>query len=162
MFAISRSTGLKVCGAIGLIFLATQVYAEKHSHEPSELRAEQTLNHGEKWGTDESLRQSMDNIREAMTASQDGIKKESLSAQEYQRLAEVVDKNIADIVKNSKLTKAFHVVVLADLTQSAKLMRTSTKTQAQRVGALGVIQSLRNYGEYFQHPGWRLNDVKSR
>lgn len=156
MLAILRSTGHKNYGAIGLIFLSTLVYAEEYTHKPNEQRAEQTLNHGKKWGTDEALRQSMDNIHQVMTASQEGIKKENLSAQEYQRLAEVVDKNIADIVKNRKLTKAFHVVVLADLTQSAQLMRTSTKIQAQRVGALGVQQSLLNYGKYFQHPGWRM------
>lgn len=166
MLTVLRSTGFKVFGAMGLMFLATLVYAEEHTHKPSERSAEHTLNHGKKWETDETLRQGMDNILQVMTINQEGIEKERLSAQDYQRLAEAVDKNVADIVKNCKLTKeadaAFHTVVLADLTQSTQLMRTSPKIQAQRVGALGVLQSLRNYGEYFQHPGWRLGVTKSR
>jgi hypothetical protein len=124
------------------------------------------LNLGQKWPTDEVLRQGMDNIRQVMTASQEGIEKERLSAQDYQRLAAVVDKNVAAIVKNCKLTKeadkAFHTIVLADLTQSAELMRISPKLRVQRVGALGVLQALRNYGEYFQHPAWSMGVVKTR
>lgn len=163
MLAVSSSTGLKICGAMGLMFLTTMVYADAHSIKPGERSTEHTVTHGKKWETDEALRLGMENIRQAMAANQEGIERERLSAQEYQQLAEALDKYVADIVKNCNLTKkadaAFHAVVLADLTQSTKLMRTSTKTQAQRVGALGVMQSLRNYGEYFQHPGWRLGAV---
>jgi len=166
MLTVLRSTGFKVFGAMGLMFLATLVYADEHTHKSSERGAEHSLNHGKKWETDEKLRQGMDNILQVMTINQEGIEKERLSAQDYQRLAEAVDKNVADIVKNCKLTKeadaAFHTVVLADLTQSTQLMRTSPKIQAQRVGALGVLQSLRNYGEFFQHPGWHLGVTKSR
>jgi len=39
-------------------------------------------------------------------------------------------------------------------------MRASPKIQAQRAGAFGVLQSLRNYGQYFQHSGWKLDEVK--
>lgn len=166
MLAVLRSTGSKVYGAIGLIFLATLVYAEDHTHQPSQPSAGHSLKQGEKWATDAALRQGMDNIRQAMTSSQKAIDQERLGAQDYQRLAEVVDKNVADIVKNCKLTKeadaAFHTVVLADLTSSSQLMRTSPKIQAKRAGALGVLQSLRNYGEYFQHPGWSMGNGTAR
>lgn len=53
-------------------------------------------------------------------------------------------------------------IVLADLTNSSELMRTSPKTQAKRVGALGIQQSLHNSGEYFENPGWRPDEVKPR
>lgn len=160
MFAILRSTDIKVCGAMGLVLLATQVYAEEHAHKHAEHSAVHAFNQGKKWGTDEVLRQGMDNIRQVMVASQEGIEKERLSAQDYQRLAVTVDKNIAGVVKNCKLSKeadaAFHTIVLADLSQSAELMRTSPKLKVQRAGALGVLQALRNYGEYFQHSGWSV------
>lgn len=166
MFAILRSTGLKVYGAIGLIFLATQVYAEEHVHEPSDHHGGYTLNQGKKWETDEALRQGMDHIRHLMAASQDGIDKGRLGTRDYQRLAEAVDKTVAGIVENCKLPKeadaAFHKIVMADLLHSAELMRASPKVQVQRAGALGVLQSLKNYGAYFQHPGWSSNGVKSR
>lgn len=166
MLTISRSTGLKVLGAIGLIFLTTLVYAEDHSDKLGQGSAGHPLKQGEKWGTDEALRLGMDNIRQVMTASQAGIDKERLTVQDYQQLAETVDKNVAVILKNCKLSKeadaAFHLIVLNDLTGGTQLMRTSPKTQAQRVGALGVLQSLSNYGKYFQHPGWSLGVAKIR
>lgn len=165
MSATFRSAGLlKVYGAIGLIFLTTLVYAEDHTHESSEHNGGYSLNHGKQWEGDKVLRLGMDNIRQVMIKSQDDIEKDRLGSQDYQRLVDEVDKTVANIVKNCKLNKeadaAFHAIVLVDLTRSTELMRISPKTQVQRAGALGVLQSLRNYGEYFQHPGWRLNDVK--
>ena len=166
MLTFFRSTRLKVFGVTGFIFLATMAYAEEHAHQHGGRGAEYSLSHGKKWETDATLRQGMDIIRQALAASQEGIEKNRLSAQDYQRLANVVDSNVADIVKNCKLTKetdaAFHSTVLADLTQGTELMRTSPKLQAQRAGALGVLQSLRNYGEYFQHPGWNFGAINAR
>jgi hypothetical protein len=148
--------------AILLMVVAGVASAETDSDHTSGLHSKHSavLNHGKKWETDETLRRGMENIRQAMIASQQDIEKERLGAQDYQRLAIAVNKNVADMLKNCKLSKgadsAFHLVVLNDLTQSAELMRTAQKIQLQRVGALGVLQSLHNYGEYFQHPGWQL------
>ncbi|MDE2400578.1 MAG: hypothetical protein KGL90_02790 [Burkholderiales bacterium] len=160
MLAVLRPTSLKACAAMGLIVLASSAYAQEHDHKASERSAATVLNHGKKWETDAVLRQGMDNIAQAMAVNREGIEKERLSPQDYQRLAEVVEKNLADIVKNCKLSKAsdaaFHNVVLADMTRDAELMRTSPKVQVQRVSALGVLRTLHNYGEYFQHPAWAL------
>jgi hypothetical protein len=102
----------------------------------------------------------MDDILRSMAASRADIEKECLNAHDYQRLADMVDRNATAIVKNCKLSKdadkAFHTIVLNDLTGGAQLMRSSPRLQAKRVGALGVLQSLRNYGEYFQHPDWSM------
>lgn len=151
---ILRLAGLGVCVATGLISLAAPVYADDARSAPPALKQ------GQKWATDEVLRRGMDNIRQVMLANREAIENERLSARDYQRLAAAVDKEAADIVKNCKLgkeaDKAFHAIVLTDLTQSAALMRTAPKMQVQRAGAFGVLQSLRNYGEYFQHPGWDL------
>lgn len=158
MLAVSRSTGLKIFGVMGMICLATLACAQDHSYKPGQPGAGHTLKHDEKWATDAALRRGMDNIRVAMMASRQGIDQWRLGTQDYQRLAGVVDKNVADIVKNCKLTPeadtAFHHIVLVDLTSGAQLMRTSPKIEVKRVGALGVLQTLRSYGEYFQHPGW--------
>ena len=166
MLAVLRSVGFKVFGAIGLMLLVTLVYAEEHNHNPSQESAKQVLKPGEKWQTDAPLRQGMDNIRQVMTASQQSIEKGLLGAQDYHRLAEAVNKNVTAIVQNCKLSKeadtAFHNIVLADLTGGTELMLKSPKIQMQRVGALGVLQSLRNYGKYFQHPGWSLTAAKEQ
>jgi hypothetical protein len=100
----------------------------------------------------------MNNIRQAIMANQDGIRNEQLRAQDYQRLADTIDKNVAAMRQNMQISKAtekaFHLVVMMDLTQSTELMRSGLKMPLQRAGAFGVMQSLRNYGDNFQHPGW--------
>lgn len=165
MFAISRSSVLKACVSVGLIFISAQVCAEEKTHGPGEHNARHTLNKGKKWETDDVLKRGMDDIRQTISASQEAIEKNQLQSRDYQQLAEAMDKSLVNIVKNCKLTKqtdaAFHTIVLADMSQSIELMRTSPKHEIQRAAALGTLQTLRNYGEYFQHPGWKLNGVKS-
>jgi hypothetical protein len=160
MLAILRLAGLGVYVAAGLISLAAPAYAGEQTLKHGAPSAAPTLKPSQKLATDEVLRRGMDNIRQVMIANREAIENERLSTQDYQRLAAAVDKEAADIVKNCKLSKeadmAFHSIVLADLTQSTELMRASPKVQVQRAGALGVLQSLRNYGEYFEHPGWDM------
>lgn len=162
MLAILRLAGLGVCVATGLISLATPVYAGEPTRRHDAQNAAPALKQGQKWATDEVLRQGMDNIRQAMIANREAIEKERLGVQDYQRLAAAVIKEADNIVKNCKLSKeadsAFHSIVLADLTQSAELMRASPKVQVQRAGAFGVLQALRHYGKYFQHPGWNIGE----
>jgi len=158
MLALLRLAGLGICVATGMVSLAAPVYANEHKHEAQD--AVPVLKPSQKWASDEVLRQGMDNIRQAMLANREAIEKERLGVQDYQRLAAAVNKDVADIVKNCKLSKeadsAFHTIVLADLTQSTELMQVSPKVQVQRAGAFGVLQSLRLYGEYFQYPGWDI------
>ncbi len=160
MFALSRLAGLGICVATGMMSLAAPVYAAEHEHKHEAQHAAPVLKPGQKWASDEVLRQGMDNIRQAMLANRVAIETERLGAKDYQQLAATVSKETANIVENCKLSKdadtAFHTIVLADLMQSTEMMKTSPKTQAQRAGAFGVLQSLRHYGEYFQHPGWKI------
>ena len=163
-----RLNGAKVLGRVALVislsFMSIQVDADEYAYKPSEKNTVQQLKHGEKWQTNEVLRKAMENIRIALTARQSDILKESLRASEYLILGQVVDKNIADITKNCKLPtdsdRAFHTVVLNDMTEGARLMRTSNEIKVQRLGALGVLQTLRNYGRYFEHPNWRMDITK--
>lgn len=154
MLAILRLAGI----ATGLISLAAPVYADQHTHDAHSTAP--ALEQGRKWATDEVLRRGMDGIRQAMLANREAIEKERLGAQDYQKLAAAVSKETTNIVKNCRLSKdadaAFHTIVLADLIQSTEMMRTSPKVQVQRAGAFAVLQSLRHYGNYFQHPGWEI------
>lgn len=160
MRAVLQSKNFKLFGAAGLMMMSALVYAGEHEHKHAEGKPAASLNQGKKWETDTPLRQSMENIRQLMTNSQADIEKEKLKPADYQQLADAVDKNISYIVKNCKLSKeadnAFHTIVLADLIQNTEMMRKAPKIQMRRVGALGVLQSLRHYGEYFQHPGWQI------
>jgi len=161
--------GINLLSALCLILVTTPAYADEHQHlHQSQSNAESSmhvLKPGEKWKTDEVVKLGMDNIRQAISVRQDDIIKGRLSTHDYHRIAIVIERNAAEIVRNCKLAKdadrAFHRVVLVDLLDGVTLMRTSKNIQAQRVGALGVLQSLRNYGKYFQHDGWSLDAVKS-
>jgi hypothetical protein len=158
-----RLTSLKILGIMGLLFFATFASADD-GHQSASQGAGPASKQGQKWEADEALRQGMDDILRSMAASRADIEKECLNAHDYQRLADMVDRNATAIVKNCKLSKdadkAFHTIVLNDLTGGAQLMRSSPRLQAKRVGALGVLQSLRNYGEYFQHPDWSMGATK--
>ena len=165
MLAILRLAGLGICVATGLTSLAAPVYADELTHREGAHGAAPTLNQGRKWATDDVLRRGMESIRQAMLANREAIEKARLGTQDYQRLAATVSKETSNIVKNCTLSKgtdaAFHSIVLADLLHSTELMRISPKVEVQRAGALGVLQSLRNYGEYFQHPGWTIDPAKT-
>lgn len=158
--------GINVLSAICLVLAAMPVFADEHHHHTNAQSSTYILKSGEKWKTDEVVWLGMDNIRQAISANQNDIVNGRLSAHDYQRIASVVDKNVAEIVKNCRLSEgadsAFHSIVLLDLLDGVTFMRTSQNIQAQRVGALGVLQTLRNYGKYFQHTGWSLDVVNLR
>ena len=158
MLAVLRSTGLQLLSAVGLLVLACGVSAGTPAPKLENSQIESTLDQGKKWETDAVVRQGMENIRQVMVARQARIAKAELGAQDYRQLAETIEKHLAAVMQNRKISKgaekAFHLVVMVDLTQNLNLMRTGATVPLQRVGALGVLQSLRLYGEYFQHPGW--------
>ncbi len=167
MPALFRINTLGLCAAAWMLCIATSAPAQDtNHHQHGGQTATQALQRGEKWPTDAVLRQNMDHIRQTMTASQDAIDQARLKDQDYLRLAETIDKSTADIVKNCHLSKeadaAFHSMVLSALHQDAELMRVAPKTQVKRIAALGVLQSLRHYGDYFQHPGWSIAPAKAR
>lgn len=130
----------------------------QRSNGPNERQSVPAARPAVKWETDDVVRQCMENIRQAVAAKEAEIQQDRLDSSSYQQLAEVINTNVDHILKDCKLTQAadatLNTVVLMDLTRSSELMRTSPKRAAQRAGALGVLQSLRLYGEYFEHPGW--------
>ncbi len=161
MITTFQLKGLKALGALVLIFSTVSAHADGHIYKANKLASEKTLKLGEKWSTDEVVRLGMDNIRQAVSVSQGDIIQGKLNSQDYLAIADVVDRNVTDMVKKCKLSpdadKAFHIVVLVDLKGSVEFMRVSRNVQTQRVGALAVLQTLRNYGKYFQHNGWSFN-----
>ena len=161
MITTFQLKGLKALGALVLIFSTVSAHADGHIYKANKPASEKPLKLGEKWSTDEVVRLGMDNIRQAVSVSQGDIIQGKLNSQDYLAIADVVDRNVTDMVKKCKLSpdadKAFHIVVLVDLKGSVEFMRVSRNVQTQRVGALAVLQTLRNYGKYFQHNGWSFN-----
>lgn len=158
MSAFLRSTRLQLLSAVGLLVLACGVSAGTPAPKLETTQIERTLDQGKKWETDVVVQQGMEAIRQVMVVRQARITKAELNAQDYRQLAEKIEQHLAGVMQNRKISKgaekAFHLVVMVDLTQNLNLMRTGSSVPLQRVGALGVLQSLRLYGEFFQHPGW--------
>ncbi|RZI42545.1 hypothetical protein EGT07_11110 [Herbaspirillum sp. HC18] len=163
---LSRAA-IQILAAVAVSALAPHAGAEEHRHRPAqEGRAVSPESPAKKWKTDDVVRSGMDTIRKAVLKNEAAMQKDRPDADEYKKLAQLIDSNIADIVKNCKLAKdadaAFHTVVLVDLTHGSELMRVSTKPAVQRAGELAVMQTLRTYGKYFEHPGWTMNPASSQ
>ncbi len=166
MLATLNKIGLCTLVAAGCFGLASPSLAAEHAHNhaPDAHAAAPALKPGQKWATDDTLRRGMESIRQTMGPRQDAIAKGRLGSKDYQQLGAAVHKSIVEVVSQCKLPKdadsALHSIVLGDLVQGADLMQKSPKVDAQRAAAMGVLQALRNYGEYFQHPGWSLGPAK--
>ncbi|HJV75648.1 MAG TPA: hypothetical protein VJ654_15595 [Noviherbaspirillum sp.] len=166
MLAVLRSKNLRKYGAAGMLCLATLAFADEPSRAPAGQSTETSAKQDKKWQSDDVVRKNMESIRQLMAANKENIEKDQLKAQDYLQLAQSIDKNIAALMKDHKLSKdaykALHIVALTDMMRGTELMRSAPKLQAQRVGAMEVLQSLHNYGKYFEHPGWSTGDDKAK
>src|SRR3990167_1832827 len=132
--------------------------AQGHSHlhdtaEPVQL----TLNNGKKWATDDSLRQGMERIRDALSAELPAIHSGKATAEQYQALAQKVNDQLTFIVKNCKLEPKADAVlhlILADIIAGADILQAQQGGEAHQ-GAVKIVHALENYAGYFDHPGWQ-------
>ena len=141
---------------LGLAAMATPAVEPGHHHEPANT-LQLRLNNGQKWPTDASLRQGMTHIRETLTPSLPAIQEDKLAAGDYEQLATRIDSEIAFIVQNCHLKKeadAMLHVVLAKLMAGTNAMAGKDKPLGRQEGARQVAQALKDYGDYFAHPGW--------
>lgn len=131
--------------------------ADPHAHAAAD-RAHFTLDQGRKWSTDEPLRINMEGIRAAVVLKRNAIHDGSLSATEYEALADTIEAHVATIVAECKLAPEadanLHLIV-ADLLEGADAMRGKSQTSAPSAGGIHVMRALDAYGRYFDHPGWK-------
>ena len=138
------------------IYAAESADAHHHSHgttEPTKLQ----LNAGKKWATDEPLRQAMSDINQAMAKALPAIHKNQFGNAEYQALATTVSGRVAYAVEHCKLepkADAMLHLVIADLMAGTESMEGKT-SNSRHDGAVQVLEALKSYGKYFQHPGWK-------
>lgn len=126
-----------------------------HSHEtagPAQL----TLNNGQKWATDDNLRQGMSRIRDALTEELPAIQAGKATAEQYRALVQKTNDQITFMVRNCKLdpqADAMLHLLLADIIAGADAMRGKNGSEARK-GAEKIAHALDDYGAYFDHPGW--------
>jgi len=132
--------------------------AAEHSHGHGQDAHALELNAGKKWATDDPLRQGMTKIRDAVGAKLPAVHRGKMSAAQYAALGGEIDAQIAHIVQNCKLDpKADEVlhVILADLIEGNEILQGKNAKQKRSAGVVKVVQSLEQYGNYFDHPGWK-------
>lgn|SRR5574338_273260 len=115
------------------------------------------LNDGKKWATDAPLRQAMTTLNQALAGALPRIHKNRFAPADYDALAKTVDDQVAFVVANCKLEPQADAMlhrVIAELLAGAEAMQGKTG-QPRHAGALRVQGALQDYGEYFQHPGWK-------
>jgi hypothetical protein len=116
---------------------------ESHEHGHGAGEAKLVLDHGKKWQTDAPLRKGMENIRAVLA-----------TRQKPEALAELVNAEVAYIVQNCKLPEdadaQLHLLI-AELLAGTDAM----KGEHPREGTERVAKALDQYGEFFEHPGWR-------
>lgn len=131
--------------------------ADAHPHPDGEESSPLALNHGKKWTTDAPLRKSMNEIRKALAAKQDGIHKGALTPADYQALAMTVDAQAAIIIAECKLEPAADAnlhLIMAELFAGAQAMQGKSASNP-RAGAVQTVRAVNHYGQYFDHPGWK-------
>ena len=136
------------------------VAAEEHHHHGESSAAAQKLelNAGKKWATDAALRQSMDDINQAMARALPLIHKKRFSDSDYATLATTINQKVGYAVEHCKLeakADAMLHLIIGELMAGAEIME--GKTAAKRHdGAVRVRHALESYGKYFQHPNWKV------
>lgn len=134
---------------------AAEGHHEHGNVDPDKAAASLTLNNGQKWQTDETLRAGMTSIRDQLQAAVKPIHAETYSPDDYKALAAGIEKEIGTIVSKCKLPpevdNQFHLV-LTQITAGTELMK---KDGNRMSGAVKVIQGLSSYEKFFEHPGWK-------
>jgi hypothetical protein len=132
------------------------LHGHGHSHEAGShgagthgAAAGLQLNAGQKWATDQPLREGMERIRGLVTAAT-----AAGSPSDMQALANGIQQQVDYLIANCKLPPAadetLHVMI-ADLLEGADLV---TKTNDATSGIAAMRKALETYPMYFDHAGW--------
>ena len=163
MFKVEKSLAATAMLAAWLSAGPQVALAQDHHSHHGGGSAQITLNNGQKWTTDENLRQGMANVRDALAAELPAIHGGKASAVQYQALAKKINDQVAFMVQSCKLDKeadaALHLV-LEQLIAGADAMSGQKNNKARHQGAEKIIHALEEYAVYFDHPGWQGVTVK--
>lgn len=133
--------------------------AENHHHHGQNSTAVQRLqlNGTQKWATDAALRQSMDDINQAMATALPLIHKHRFSDSDCATLATTINQKVGYTIEHCKLdvkADAMLRLVIAEPMAGAEIME-GKSTATRHDGAVRVRRALESYGNYFQHPNWK-------
>jgi len=154
--AATLSAAILLCMSPAMVSAQEHGHSHGHAHD-MEKPVQLTLNDGKKWTTDNSLRQGMERIRDALSAELPAIHSGKATAEQYQALAQKVNDQLAFMVKNCRLEPKADAVlhlILADIIAAADILQAQHGGEAHQ-GAVKIVHALENYAVYFDHPGWQ-------
>lgn len=147
-------TGTVVALGLTMVAAAGALAEDAHSHDAA-AATELVLDNGAKWETDEPLRHGMAGMRDDMAAALPKIHDGAFTPADYSELAGKVDGRIQYLVENCKLSpeadEQLHVV-LVEIMDGAEAMKSGA---GQMNGAVKIVQALKAYPDYFDHPDWQ-------
>ena len=132
--------------------------ADPHSHGQDAAPAKLQLDQGKKWATDEPLRKGMSSIYEAVHGAPAPLHKATAKPEAYAEVGNRIEADVGRIVKDCKLPPAADAqlhLVIADVIAGADAMKGAKTAKAGQAGLIKVNGALKNYGKYFDHPGWK-------
>lgn len=141
--------------ALCLVSGAPAFAAEPHAHGNRAAEVHLRLDNGKKWQTDDVLRRGMSEIRAAIAESLTPIHDNVFTPEQYGALAALIQAQIDYVVGSCKLPEKadqqLHLV-LEQIIDGVAGMKAATGPSQ---GAAKIVRALAQYGEYFDHVGWR-------
>jgi hypothetical protein len=132
----------------------TATAAEGHVHGVHTAAAPAA---GQRWSTDDALRQAMERIRAALEPALGRAHAGDATPDEYRAVAAQVETQVAFMIENCKLPPdadaALHVTI-GQMLEGADAMKGGANAKP-RQGAIKLAAALDRYGREFDHPGWR-------
>jgi hypothetical protein len=141
--------------ALGLAMSGPTFAATEHAHGSNGAAAlELTLNNGQKWPTDEALRQGMGEMRSMLATALERIHVGKFTPADYAALADRVQEQVDYVTANCRLPDEADAqlhVVLGEILEGVDAM---TAGADRLQGARRVVLALEVYGRHFDHPNW--------
>ena len=146
---------------IGIIAVAAVVVAavgwkhlqEAHGHAHGDA-AVLALDNGQRWKTDAPQRAGMQQIRDAAASVEAAFARNELSAEQARAFSEKVNASFGEMVRVCQLPPkadaTFHAIMTQLMSGAAALAGNPKSKEAMDA----VTSALRQYAEYFDHPGW--------
>lgn len=134
----------------------------KHGSGTGRATDQLKLNNGKKWQTDAQLQRGMSTIRDELQKALGPIHAGTYTPEDYKALSGRIEGQITDVIAHCKLPTDVDTqihLVLADIFAGTDVM----KKDGPRInGAVKVIQALKTYETYFEHPNWKPIEHRAR
>ncbi len=115
------------------------------------------LNHGEKWPTDQKLRQYMSEMQRLLIVAKRSMADGNMVSHDYQMLGAAIEGNVLSIFANCELEPGADAnlhIIIGEFLGSVAALKGDSPAKAKS-GVTSAIAAANRYGYFFSHPDWR-------